>query len=315
MGATPGAQGGLWRRIVSVLASPMGELGRGRDHTRRIRELEARTRRDPRDDRAFLNLADTYRARGRFEDAVAAYWCAARVHLDRHNHAKALAVLKRLLELAPSDVFAERSAARCLETLGRRREAAAAYHRAAKLAEAQGKRDDAEAFDRHARALLPAASGPRPSPIRVEPWRPAPDAEEPRPVAHAIDAQDAIHPPPEEPDVWSCEMLEPPAARTPARPSRAAQIDAIVREEVAAHLEAGDSTVEVEEPSKELALDVEAQLLGNDPAEASTTQCSANELNEIRTRTLVRKEERELEAILQPEEDQATHSLGAAEPW
>lgn len=93
----------------------------------------------------------------------------------------------------------------------------------------------------------------------------------------------------------------------------ASEVDAIVAKEMARAF--GDEVVEAagahgpavealaqeaatQAKSTELALDAELFLLAHDPAEAATAQCSAHELDQIKTRTLISQAERELQSLL-----------------
>lgn len=88
--------------------------------------------------------------------------------------------------------------------------------------------------------------------------------------------------------------------RRPSAPPLNPAIEALAREAAA------------QMHSTELALDAEVFLLSKDPAEAATTQCSANEIHEIKTRTLLAQAERELQSYLTP--DDATVEQEAFDP-
>lgn len=94
------------------------------------------------DARELMRVAEGFRDEEEPDRAARAYWRAVHVFRRRDEHTKALAVLKRLVALAPNDPAARTATGECLEMLDRRAEAADHFRHAALLA-AQAQRPNA----------------------------------------------------------------------------------------------------------------------------------------------------------------------------
>lgn len=335
---THGAPLGLWQRLGAWLTRPIAAPLADRRRRRRLELLEAEVRARPHDERTLLTLAETHRSAGHPEEAIQRYWQAAQLYVSTCHHAKALAVMQNALDLNPEAFFLRRGAAQTLERLGRNRDAAQAYRQAATIAQGRARAADAEHLLARADMLDPPRGKRAPTIVRdllppslpdslplnpiaealatpagtgdiVDPYQTA--NERPEPVAPPRHAQDKGGTP------WPAILMEPelpPAPHTqPAQANDAPrtrvqvggpplpilrvpdafEVDRVVAEEMAR------AFGETDQPkSTELALDAELFLLGNDPAEAATAQCSPIEVQQIRTRTLVHQAEKELQSLL-----------------
>jgi hypothetical protein len=377
-GRTQTAPSGVWQSLVRFFTRPLSGVWAERRAARRLVELQAAAAARPHDDRLMMALAEAHRGAGRLEETVQCLWQCAQLHTSACHHLKAYAVLRQAAELKPDALFLRRALAQTLERLGRNREAAEEYRRAAALADARGRRPEAEHLLGRADMLAPPepkasvsplvqdllpepppARRPAPPPAPLAPPTPAPrrratalleaELQDPLPSKlvepelpegvriMAEEAHQHTEYAGEPPEVLRLSSLEGPRGRgAVARPTpqprvleragpRApsgprvpiirlpdpSEVDRVVREEMAS---AFGATPVAKATATELALDAEVFLLANDPAEASTTACSPVELHEIRTRTLLRQAERELESELAQHHEEVTFDYEILEP-
>lgn len=279
-----------WSRWRRLLTRPLGELWAERRANRRLLRLEQAVRARPSDERAIIALADGYRTSGRTDDALTRYWQAAQLYVSACHPARALAVLRRALSIAPSALHLRRAAAQTLERLGRTQEAAVEYRLAADIARRRGHGEDAAHLEARASMLAPPAS-----------------------LADQLDEVAYASGPP-----TNLPRAAPAPETGPEVPiyrvSEASVVDAIVAEQM--HAAFGPGSGAGAPNTTELALDAEVYLLTGDPAEAATAQCSALEIHEIKTKTLVRQAEMELESFLDlPAEEDPTQEFEVQDPF
>ncbi|MEQ9500144.1 MAG: hypothetical protein RIT81_24930 [Deltaproteobacteria bacterium] len=144
----------MWARFVAFVARPWTG---GR--TRRLATLRMRADAAGEDARELVRVAEAFRDEAQPQLASRTFWRAVHVYRRRDEHTKGLAVLKRIVALAPNEPSARTAIGECLERLERRAEAADHFRHAALLA-AQAQRPNA-AKQLYARADRLCPRGPR----------------------------------------------------------------------------------------------------------------------------------------------------------
>ncbi|MCB9651706.1 MAG: hypothetical protein H6730_34690 [Deltaproteobacteria bacterium] len=162
---TQAAPSGVWQRIVRLLTRPLASVWAERRAKRRLADLMTAAAARPHDDRVLMALAEAHRGAGRVDEAVQCLWQCAQLHTSSCHSLKGYAVLRQAADLKPDALYLRRALAQTLERLGRNREAAEEYRRTAALAEARGKRSDAEHLLGRAEMLSPAEPRPSVSPL------------------------------------------------------------------------------------------------------------------------------------------------------
>jgi len=119
----------------------------------KIAELETRAMKSANNDRLWYKLAELNEMAMDDEAAIFAYTRGIEINRESKRHARALSALVRITRLAPNDAARQLDLAHTLEALDRRRDAAEAYHAAAKTMERQGASNEATKLRRHAEAL------------------------------------------------------------------------------------------------------------------------------------------------------------------
>lgn len=149
----------MLRGVLQFMQTPISWTSpKARMSKRRRKELEKRRRHHPYEEstllalvRAYDGLDDTNLALNVFCDLVELY-CA------QDYPVKALAILRRMIELDPSCLVSRRILAETLERLDRLREASEAYLAAAKVAEADSHLEAATFLRQQAQAVRPLSS-------------------------------------------------------------------------------------------------------------------------------------------------------------
>jgi tetratricopeptide (TPR) repeat protein len=140
---------------VGVIKSTMFGRSKDKKEIDERRNLEHALSQDPKDHRAWLRLAEHFLRKDDRESAVAHYRSAAEALRERCDHAKAAAVLKRIVDLRPDDVATRESLGRTYESLDRKSDAAQTFAELARFHRAKGGLTEAIAFYRKSLALDP----------------------------------------------------------------------------------------------------------------------------------------------------------------